>query len=144
MAYLLLTEIFLLDLLAEYCQWLSQTGYTERAFSIWQALVEFVCFCPPHLESRRSDASTDHRAEFQLFWKAKDRGVLFGIPGAKGWATWYAGERRMHQKRKKAVTMITSNSNVLLRELEEDWCLSSSTASVNWDRIAKNWNGTSP
>lgn len=129
---------FFTDLLAEYCQWLTQTGFTERAFSIWQAVVEFACFCPSHLQSRDLASSAERRSEFQRFWTAEDRGAAFGVPGARGWAAWCFGERQM---REKPTEDVASSDGLLMKELEEDWGLSSSTAGVLWNRLVKDWNG---
>ncbi|VDK31458.1 unnamed protein product [Taenia asiatica] len=131
---------FLTDLLAEYCQWLSQTGFTERAFSIWQAVIEFACFCPSHLQSRDLASSAERRSEFQRFWTAEDRGAVFGVPGARGWAAWCFGER---QVREKPIEEVASSDGLLMRELEEDWGPSSSTAGVLWNRLIKDWNDVS-
>ncbi|KAM7542951.1 hypothetical protein Aperf_G00000009347 [Anoplocephala perfoliata] len=130
------------DLLAEYCQWLSQTGFTERAFSIWQAVIEFTCFCPSHLQSRDLPTSSERRSEFQRFWMAPDRGPVFGIPGAIGWAAWSSGKTR-GTARKFIDAPGFTDSDPLLAEIEEDWSSSSSTAKVRWNRVVKDWNDVS-
>lgn len=128
------------DLLAEYCQWLTQTGFTERAFSIWQAVVEFVCFCPSYLQSRDLASSAERRSEFQRFWTAGDRGVAFGVPGARGWAAWHSGRRQMKENPAEGTA---ASDGLLMRELEEDWGPSSSTVGVLWNRLVKDWNDVS-
>ncbi|KAM3181411.1 hypothetical protein ACTXT7_014431 [Hymenolepis weldensis] len=131
------------DLLAEYCQWLSQTGFTERAFSIWQAVIEFTCFSPPHLQSRGLSISYEQRREFQSFWTAPDRGPVFGVPGACGWAAWNSEQNRGIGGKKFADGPIGTDPAPVLAELEEDWGPDSPTAETRWHRIVKDWNGVS-
>ncbi|VDM32054.1 unnamed protein product [Hydatigera taeniaeformis] len=128
------------DLLAEYCQWLTHTGFTERAFTIWQAVVEFICFCPSHLQLRDLASSAERRSEFKRFWTADDRGAAFGVPGARGWAIWCLRER---QVKEKPITSVVSHDRLFLREIEEDWSSSSSTAQTLWNRLVKDWNDVS-
>ncbi|VUZ54730.1 unnamed protein product, partial [Hymenolepis diminuta] len=128
------------DLLAEYCQWLSQTGFTERAFSIWQAVIEFTCFTPPHLQSPGLSISYKQRKEFQTFWTAPDRGPAFGVPGACGWAAWNSERSRVTGGKKVANGPIATDPAPVLGELEEDWGPNSPTAEARWRRIVKDWN----
>ncbi|VDO07385.1 unnamed protein product [Rodentolepis nana] len=128
------------DLLAEYCQWLSQTGFTERAFSIWQALIEFTCFCPPGLQSQGLSTSYQQRREFKNFWTAPDRGPAFGVPGACGWAAWDSGRSHGTGGRRFADGLIATDPDPVLAELEEDWGPNSSTAEARWKRIVKDWS----
>nr|CDS33229.1 protein of unknown function DUF1740 [Hymenolepis microstoma] len=129
------------DLLAEYCQWLSQTGFTERAFSIWQAVIEFTCFCPLRLQSQGLSISYQQRKEFQNFWTAPDRGPAFGIPSACGWAAWDSGRSRRTGGKRFADGLVATDPDPVLAELGEDWGPNSSTAEARWNRIVKDWSG---
>ncbi|XP_067680449.1 nuclear exosome regulator NRDE2-like [Haliotis asinina] len=73
----------LMGVFVQYCMFLHQVGYTERAVASYQALIEFNVFCPSSL----TDTSTADRAGvFESFW---DSSVpRFGEPGAAGWAAW--------------------------------------------------------
>ncbi|OCT49612.1 hypothetical protein CLCR_06610 [Cladophialophora carrionii] len=56
-----------------------QTGFTERAVGIWQALLEWNCFQPQHQHLQ----SNDFMSHFRDFW---DREVArIGEEGSKGW-----------------------------------------------------------
>lgn len=73
-----------IDLLADYCLWLVQSGYTEKALAIWQAVVEFNCFRPAELDSVPLEQSM---LEMELFWSSG--APRFGQPGSEHWRGWY-------------------------------------------------------
>ncbi|KAK7103736.1 hypothetical protein V1264_018579 [Littorina saxatilis] len=67
----------------QYCSFLHQSGFTEKAVASYQAMIEFNLFRPPSLNLT---PTSDCVAVFESFW---DSGVArFGEPGAKGWAAW--------------------------------------------------------
>ncbi|XP_076464167.1 nuclear exosome regulator NRDE2-like [Babylonia areolata] len=67
----------------QYCLFLHQSGFTEKAVASYQALVEFNLFRPSSLNLTPTH---DSAAVFESFW---DSGVArFGERGAKGWASW--------------------------------------------------------
>lgn len=54
-----------------------ECGFTERAIGTWQALIEYNCFRPLHLQP------ADLLASFQAFWTSE--ASRFGEPCATGW-----------------------------------------------------------
>jgi hypothetical protein len=63
-------------------QSLTSAGYTERAIALYQAQIEFNCFCPPQLLDFRTQISA-----FEAFWNAEAPRI--GDPLACGWAAWH-------------------------------------------------------
>jgi hypothetical protein len=77
------TVCLLADVFGQYCRFLVQSGYTEKAVASCQALVEFNLFRPPLLNLTPTPQSA---TLFESFWNS---GVArFGEVGAKGWAAW--------------------------------------------------------
>ncbi|XP_005107028.1 nuclear exosome regulator NRDE2 [Aplysia californica] len=73
----------IIDLFSQYCSFLHQAGYTERAVCSFQALIEFNLFCP----LSHNLSSTQQRTQgFEEFWESGT--PKFGEPHAKGWAKW--------------------------------------------------------
>ncbi|BHF69517.1 Protein nrde2 [Sparganum proliferum] len=126
------------ELLAEYCWWLSQTGFTERAVSLWQAAIEFSCFCPPRLKSTDYVSFEQRHTEFEKFWTSDV--PRFGHPLARGWATWYSTGGVTEPPDCVPQPQVSSNLAV---DLDEDWNPSSATAATRWQRISAAWNQTS-
>ncbi|KAI9260144.1 NRDE-2, necessary for RNA interference-domain-containing protein [Sporodiniella umbellata] len=61
------------------CLMMQEAGYHERALAVFQAVVEYTLFAPPHL--------THKTQAFMDFW---DQEVpRLGEPGAQGWAHFY-------------------------------------------------------
>ena len=72
---------------SEYCKiylllratiFLRQSGYTERAIAIWQALLELNLFRPPGLQA------VEEMQHFEKFWDSEV--ARLGEPAAKGWS----------------------------------------------------------
>ncbi|VDD75335.1 unnamed protein product [Mesocestoides corti] len=127
------------DLLAEYCQWLAQTGFTERAFSIWQAVVEFVCYCPSRLQSKHGTTLSERQREFERFWTSENTRPLFGVPGARGWARWYSGEEKTDVPKGAS----TTTNNTPIAEIDEEWGSVSPSSTARWGQITREWNAVS-
>ncbi|KAJ8307993.1 hypothetical protein KUTeg_012867 [Tegillarca granosa] len=71
------------DNFVQYCHFLKQCGYMERAVATFQAMIEFNLFCPHKLHDLSLE---DKIAVFESFW---DSGVSrIGENGAKGWSYW--------------------------------------------------------
>ncbi|KAK6997820.1 protein NRDE2 [Biomphalaria glabrata] len=113
----------LLGLFCQYCDFLNHTGYTERAISSFQALIEFNLFCPISLNL----TTTKQRVEiFQTFWES---GVTrFGEPKAKGWSNWFQN---------KQTGSIHIPQTVNTDELEDKVILEKLTRSLTWLKMEK-------
>ncbi|CAG8742621.1 212_t:CDS:2, partial [Acaulospora morrowiae] len=66
------------------CFLMFQSGYAERAYACWQAMIEFTFFIP---ESLRNQVFYDRVAAFESFWEAG--WARFGEDDAKGWHYYF-------------------------------------------------------
>nr|XP_006122408.1 protein NRDE2 homolog isoform X1 [Pelodiscus sinensis] len=83
------TEEAMLAIFLQQCHFLRQTGHSEKAVSLFQALVDFTFFKPDNVK----DLPTRGQVEFfEPFWDSGE--PRFGEKGAKGWKSW------MHQQEK--------------------------------------------
>ncbi|KAG6934970.1 NRDE-2, necessary for RNA interference, domain containing [Chelydra serpentina] len=83
------TEEAMLAVLLQQCHFLRQTGHSEKAVSLFQALADFTFFKPDSVK----DLPTRGQVEFfEPFWDSGE--PRFGEKGAKGWKSW------MHQQEK--------------------------------------------
>nr|XP_054758466.1 nuclear exosome regulator NRDE2-like [Lytechinus pictus] len=73
-----------LDIVMQMCHFWRQSGHTEKAVALLQALVEFNCFCPEKV--KESTTLEGKIAFFEPFLDSNE--PRFGQPGAKGWAKW--------------------------------------------------------
>lgn len=77
----------MLDIFIQQCHFLRQAGHSEKATSLFQAMLEFTFLKPESLQK----IPTRQQVEFfETFWDSGEARV--GEPGAKGWKTW------MHQQ----------------------------------------------
>ncbi|XP_005285443.3 nuclear exosome regulator NRDE2 isoform X1 [Chrysemys picta bellii] len=83
------TEEAMLAVFLQQCHFLRQAGHSEKAVSLFQALVDFTFFKPDSVK----DLPTRGQVEFfEPFWDSGE--PRFGEKGAKGWKSW------MHQQEK--------------------------------------------
>ncbi|KAH8548370.1 NRDE-2, necessary for RNA interference-domain-containing protein [Umbelopsis sp. PMI_123] len=70
------------------CLFLKQSGYIERAFGCFQAIMEINLF-PPRIFTMQNLQITfsEMLMEFEMFWDSEV--PRFGEPGAKGWQDFY-------------------------------------------------------
>ncbi|RVE56981.1 hypothetical protein OJAV_G00211710 [Oryzias javanicus] len=81
------TEEDLLDIFAQQCHFLRQAGHSEKAISLFQAMMDFTFFKPDSVQK----LSTKQQVEFfEPFWDSGEARV--GEVGARGWKAW------MHQQ----------------------------------------------
>ncbi|XP_028913558.2 nuclear exosome regulator NRDE2 [Ornithorhynchus anatinus] len=81
------TEEAMFALFVQHCHFLRQTGYSEKAVSLFQAMIDFTFFKPDSVK----DLSTRRQVEFfEPFWDSGEPRV--GEKGARGWRAW------MHQQ----------------------------------------------
>ncbi|KAJ3299178.1 hypothetical protein HK104_009782 [Borealophlyctis nickersoniae] len=75
-------EEILLHIFFRACNLLAQSGFFEKAIGLLQGMVEFSCFCPPHV----ADQSFEQRLDkFEQFWESEC--PRFGEEGAVGWSS---------------------------------------------------------
>uniref|UniRef100_A0A8C8RWC3 NRDE-2, necessary for RNA interference, domain containing n=1 Tax=Pelusios castaneus TaxID=367368 RepID=A0A8C8RWC3_9SAUR len=83
------TEEAMLAIFLQQCHFLRQAGHSEKAVSLFQALVDFTFFKPDSVK----DLPTRRQVEFfEPFWDSGE--PRLGEKGAKGWKSW------MHQQEK--------------------------------------------
>nr|XP_020663249.1 protein NRDE2 homolog [Pogona vitticeps] len=83
------TEEAMLAIFLQQCHFLRQAGHSEKAVSLFQALIDFTFFKPDSVK----DMSTRGQVEFfEPFWDSGEPRI--GEKGAKGWKVW------MHQQEK--------------------------------------------
>ncbi|KAI8825246.1 NRDE-2, necessary for RNA interference-domain-containing protein [Fimicolochytrium jonesii] len=74
-------EEILTHLFTRACLLLYQSGFRERAVALYQAIIEFNCFCPPAF---RTQTYEQRLGMFESFWESEV--PRFGEDGAEGWA----------------------------------------------------------
>uniref|UniRef100_A0A3Q3W2X8 Uncharacterized protein n=1 Tax=Mola mola TaxID=94237 RepID=A0A3Q3W2X8_MOLML len=83
------TEEDMLDIFTQQCHFLRQSGHSEKAISLFQAMIDFTFFKP---ESVR-ELSTKQQVEFfEPFWDSGEARV--GELGARGWRAWMVQQER--------------------------------------------------
>nr|XP_057946402.1 nuclear exosome regulator NRDE2 [Doryrhamphus excisus] len=79
----------MLDIFTQQCHFLRQCGHSEKAFSIFQAMIEFTFYKPDSV----GGLTTKQQAEFfEPFWDSGEARV--GEWGAKGWKAWMVQQER--------------------------------------------------
>ncbi|KAM7376652.1 hypothetical protein PAMP_006374 [Pampus punctatissimus] len=79
----------MLDIFTQQCHFLRQCGHSEKAISLFQAMMDFTFYKP---ESVR-EMSTKQQAEFfEPFWDSGEARV--GELGARGWKAWMLQQER--------------------------------------------------
>ncbi|XP_061824410.1 nuclear exosome regulator NRDE2 [Nerophis lumbriciformis] len=79
----------MLDILTQQCHFLRQCGHSEKAFSIFQAMIEFTFYKPDSVQG----LTTKQQAEFfEPFWDSGEARV--GEWGAKGWKVWMVQQEK--------------------------------------------------
>ncbi|XP_069064290.1 nuclear exosome regulator NRDE2 [Pleurodeles waltl] len=80
------------------CHFLRQAGHSEKAISLYQAMIDFTFFKPDSVK----EMSTKEQVEFfEPFWDSGE--PRFGEKGAKGWSSW------MRQKEKGGWVVVQSH-----------------------------------
>ncbi|XP_033115800.1 nuclear exosome regulator NRDE2-like [Anneissia japonica] len=92
------TESYLLDIFCQLCEFIRQSGHTEKAVCCYQAMLEFNLF-----GSHEIDDSTPHNEQIaflETFWDSEE--PKFGEKDASGWNSW------MQMKQKGGWKQVTS------------------------------------
>uniref|UniRef100_A0A667ZTK2 NRDE-2, necessary for RNA interference, domain containing n=1 Tax=Myripristis murdjan TaxID=586833 RepID=A0A667ZTK2_9TELE len=83
------TEEDMLDIFNQQCHFLRQCGHSEKAVSLFQALIDFTFYKPDSVR----DLPTKQQVEFfEPFWDSGEARV--GEAGARGWKAWMLQQER--------------------------------------------------
>nr|XP_015205763.1 PREDICTED: protein NRDE2 homolog [Lepisosteus oculatus] len=83
------TEEAILEMFLQQCQFLRQAGHSEKALSLFQALLDFTFFKPDSVK----DLPTRQQVEFfEPFWDSGEPRI--GERGARGWKAWMRQQER--------------------------------------------------
>uniref|UniRef100_A0A3Q1EQU7 NRDE-2, necessary for RNA interference, domain containing n=1 Tax=Acanthochromis polyacanthus TaxID=80966 RepID=A0A3Q1EQU7_9TELE len=83
------TEEDMLDIFTQQCHFLRQSGHSEKAVSLFQAMIDFTFYKPDSVRK----LSTKQQVEFfEPFWDSGEARV--GELGARGWKAWMLQQER--------------------------------------------------
>uniref|UniRef100_A0A3P8U9V6 NRDE-2, necessary for RNA interference, domain containing n=1 Tax=Cynoglossus semilaevis TaxID=244447 RepID=A0A3P8U9V6_CYNSE len=83
------TESHMLDIFIQQCHFLRQAGHSEKAVSLFQAMIDFTFFKPDNVRK----LTTKQQVEFfEPFWDSGEARV--GESGARGWKAWMLQQER--------------------------------------------------
>ncbi|XP_078090594.1 nuclear exosome regulator NRDE2 [Mustelus asterias] len=77
------TEEAMLAIFLQQCHFLRQTGHSEKAIALFQALIDFTFFKPDSVAELITKAQVEF---FEPFWDSDES--RFGEEGARGWRVW--------------------------------------------------------
>ncbi|XP_059504943.1 nuclear exosome regulator NRDE2 isoform X1 [Stegostoma tigrinum] len=77
------TEEAMLAIFLQQCHFLRQTGHSEKAIALFQALIDFTFFKPDSVAGLITKAQVEF---FEPFWDSDE--PRFGEGGARGWKVW--------------------------------------------------------
>ncbi|XP_067894670.1 nuclear exosome regulator NRDE2 [Heterodontus francisci] len=77
------TEEAMLAIFLQQCHFLRQTGHSEKAIALFQALIDFTFFKPDTVAGLMTKAQVEF---FEPFWDSGE--PRFGEEGARGWKAW--------------------------------------------------------
>uniref|UniRef100_A0A8C9YGE3 NRDE-2, necessary for RNA interference, domain containing n=1 Tax=Sander lucioperca TaxID=283035 RepID=A0A8C9YGE3_SANLU len=79
----------MLDIFTQQCHFLRQSGHSEKAISLFQAMIDFTFYKPDSVR----ELSTKQQVEFfEPFWDSGEERV--GELGARGWKAWMLQQER--------------------------------------------------
>uniref|UniRef100_A0AAV2JD92 NRDE-2, necessary for RNA interference, domain containing n=1 Tax=Knipowitschia caucasica TaxID=637954 RepID=A0AAV2JD92_KNICA len=79
----------MLDIFIQQCHFLRQAGHSEKAISLFQALIEFTFLKPPTVQKLLTKQQVEF---FETFWDSGEARV--GEFGSKGWKSWMLQQER--------------------------------------------------
>ncbi|NWI11600.1 NRDE2 protein, partial [Crypturellus soui] len=128
------TEEAMLAIFLQQCHFLRQAGHSEKAVSLFQALIDFTFFKPDSVK----DLPTRGQVEFfEPFWDSGEPRI--GEKGAKGWNAW------MHQQEKGGWIAVTKPDDDD-EEIDEDQEIKNKTLpkwqiwlDIEYSREARQW-----
>ncbi|XP_009073864.1 PREDICTED: protein NRDE2 homolog, partial [Acanthisitta chloris] len=128
------TEEAMLAIFIQQCHFLRQAGHSEKAVSLFQALIDFTFFKPDSVK----DLPTRGQVEFfEPFWDSGEPRI--GEKGARGWKAW------MHQQEKGGWVALKSDDEDD-EEIDEDQEIKDKTLpkwhiwlDIEYSREARHW-----
>ncbi|XP_025967807.2 nuclear exosome regulator NRDE2 isoform X1 [Dromaius novaehollandiae] len=128
------TEEAMLAVFLQQCHFLRQAGHSEKAVSLFQALIDFTFFKPDSVK----DLPTRGQVEFfEPFWDSGEPRI--GEKGARGWSAW------MHQQEKGGWIAVTKPDDDD-EEIDEDQEIKNKTLpkwqiwlDTEYSREARQW-----
>ncbi|XP_071413781.1 nuclear exosome regulator NRDE2 isoform X1 [Pithys albifrons albifrons] len=128
------TEEAMLAIFIQQCHFLRQAGHSEKAVSLFQALIDFTFFKPDSVK----DLPTRGQVEFfEPFWDSGEPRI--GEKGARGWKAW------MHQQEKGGWVVLKDDDDDD-EEIDEDEEIKDKTLpkwhiwlNVEYSREARHW-----
>ncbi|KAM4724554.1 nuclear exosome regulator NRDE2 [Anableps anableps] len=79
----------MLDIFTQQCHFLRQSGHSEKAISLFQAMIDFSYFKPDSVKNLSTKQQVDF---FETFWDSGEARV--GEVGARGWKAWMTQQER--------------------------------------------------
>ncbi|XP_015245421.1 PREDICTED: protein NRDE2 homolog [Cyprinodon variegatus] len=79
----------MLDIFIQQCHFLRQSGHSEKAVSLFQAMMDFTYFKPDSVKNLPTKQQVDF---FETFWDSGEARV--GEVGARGWKAWMTEQER--------------------------------------------------
>ncbi|XP_062351443.1 nuclear exosome regulator NRDE2 isoform X4 [Cinclus cinclus] len=127
------TEEAMLAIFIQQCHFLRQAGHSEKAVSLFQALIDFTFFKPDSVK----DLPTRGQVEFfEPFWDSGEPRI--GEKGARGWKAW------MHQQEKGGWVVKPDDEDD--EEIDEDQEIKDKTLpkwhiwlDIEYSREARHW-----
>ncbi|XP_065541923.1 nuclear exosome regulator NRDE2 isoform X1 [Lathamus discolor] len=128
------TEEAMLAIFVQQCHFLRQAGHSEKAVSLFQALIDFTFFKPDSVK----DLPTRGQVEFfEPFWDSGEPRI--GEKGARGWKAW------MHQQ-EKGGWIVKADDDDDDEEIDEDQEIKDKTLpkwqiwlDIEHSREARHW-----
>ncbi|XP_029820087.1 protein NRDE2 homolog isoform X3 [Manacus vitellinus] len=128
------TEEAMLAIFIQQCHFLRQAGHSEKAVSLFQALIDFTFFKPDSVK----DLPTRGQVEFfEPFWDSGEPRI--GEKGARGWKAW------MHQQEKGGWVALKDDDEDD-EEIDEDLEIKDKTLpkwhiwlDIEYSREARHW-----
>ncbi|XP_061215930.1 nuclear exosome regulator NRDE2 isoform X2 [Neopsephotus bourkii] len=129
------TEEAMLAIFVQQCHFLRQAGHSEKAVSLFQALIDFTFFKPDSVK----DLPTRGQVEFfEPFWDSGEPRI--GEKGARGWKAW------MHQQEKGGWIVLNADDDDDDEEIDEDQEIKDKTLprwqiwlDIEHSREARHW-----
>ncbi|XP_032866384.2 nuclear exosome regulator NRDE2 isoform X2 [Tyto alba] len=129
------TEAAMLAIFIQQCHFLRQAGHSEKAVSLFQALIDFTFFKPDSVK----DLATRGQVEFfEPFWDSGEPRI--GEKGARGWKAW------MHQQEKGGWIALKADDDDDDEEIDEDQEIKDKTLpkwhiwlDIEYSREARHW-----
>ncbi|XP_067848289.1 nuclear exosome regulator NRDE2 [Heptranchias perlo] len=108
------TEEAMLAIFLQQCHFLRQTGHSEKAIALFQALIDFTFFKPDSVAGLLTKAQVEF---FEPFWDSGE--PRFGEKGARGWKAWMRQQEKggwVVQNEQEIPELLTSSKSRCLQK----------------------------